>query len=126
MRTKIFAYKGAIGAETDLDNGIFENNPKAPGQIGVVISTKEIDITQEAIDTIKESPREGGSFSGIMLMKHGDTASIGLAGGWKHLFIDEGLAIGRDCDKEVLDVCTIIDIEVPEDFKEVINKHLES
>ena len=29
MKTKIFAYKNAIGATTDLDNGIFLNNPKA-------------------------------------------------------------------------------------------------
>ena len=35
MRTKIFAYKNVVGAETDLDNGEFINNPKGVGQLGV-------------------------------------------------------------------------------------------
>ena len=125
MRTKIFSYKGIIGAKTDLDKGQFINDPKAKGQLGCVISTTEIDITKEAKEILKNAPREGGSFSSIMLTKHSDGsgASIGLMGGWKHLFSGEDLMIGRDCDTSILDDCNEVKIEIPEEFKKVIDKN---
>jgi hypothetical protein len=126
MRTKIFTYRGVIGAETDLDSGVFINNPKGGGQLGCVISTTEIDITKEAKEIIKNSPREGGSFAPIMLTRHSDGSgsSIGLMGFWKHLFIGEDLCIGRTCDTSILDDCTEVEMEVPEDFKSVVDLSL--
>lgn len=119
MKTKIFAYKGILGAETDLENGIFLNNPKASGQLGCVIPIEEIEITQEAIDLLKKAPREKGSFAPITLMEN----NIGLLGFHKHLFKDEDLCIGRDCKLSTLDKLTVVDY-IPDDFKEFINEHL--
>jgi hypothetical protein len=122
MRTKIFAYKGVVGAETDLDNGKFINNPKSSGQLGCVIDTKEVDITKEAKELLKNARREGGSFAAIMLTKHtGGGSSVGLFGFWKHLFAGEDLCIGRDCDTSVLNDCNETEIEIPANFIEVVD-----
>ena len=127
MKTKIFAYRGCIGAETDLENGKFLNDPKSGGQLGCVISTTEIDITKEAKELIRNAPREGGSFAPIMLTKHddGSGSSIGLMGFWKHCFAGEDLCIGRTCEKEVLDDCNETVMEIPEDFIEFVDKNLD-
>lgn len=128
MRTQIFAYKGVLGAITDLDNGKFLNDPRSDGQFGVVVPVEEIDISPEAVSLLLNAPREGGSFAPIMLTKHsvlydGDSkASIGLFGFWKHLFKGSDLCIGRDCDKDVLNLCNIIDIIPPDGFKSVIDE----
>lgn len=123
MKTKIFAYKGALGAETDLDKGNFLNNPKDVGQLGCVISTKEIQITQEAKDLLKKAPREGGSFAPIMLTEASDDfeSSLGLMGFWKHLFVGEDLCIGRICQTSVLDDCEVVEMEIPKEFRELID-----
>lgn len=117
MKTKIFAYKGILGAETDLENGVFLNNPKASGQLGCVIPIEEIEITQEAIDLLKKAPREKGSFAPITLME----TSIGLLGFQKHLFKGEDLCIGRDCKLSTLDKLTVVDY-IPDDFKQYIDE----
>jgi len=128
MRTKIFSYKGVIGAETHLKKGKFINNPLSKGQLGCVIHTKEIDITKEAKDLIRNAPREGGSFAPIMLTRHADGSgsSIGIMGFWKHAFAGEDLCIGRDCDISVLDDCTEVDMEVPADFKEFVDVNVKT
>jgi len=126
MRTIIFAYKGAIGAETDIENGVFINNPKSENQLGVVISVDEIDITPEAVSILKNAKRERGSFANIMLTKHSSgesncEASIGLYGFGKHVFMNTNLAIGKDCDTSILDMCNIIEFDIPTGFTELIN-----
>ena len=128
-RTKIFSYKGFLAAETDLDDGVFLNDPKAGGQLGVVIPSTEVDITTEAKELLENAKREGGSFAPIMLTKHDDSiveehgkSSIGLMGFWRHLYAPEEILIGRDCDTKVLEDLTIDDtIEVPEELKNVID-----
>jgi len=124
-RAKIFAYKGALGAETDIDNGTFLNDPKGPNQMGVVIPSSEVDITKEAKELLKNASRESGSFSGIMLTKHSDGSgnSIGLLGFWKHLFLKDDITIGRDCDKEIIDDFNETIIEIPQGFKDAVNKN---
>jgi hypothetical protein len=123
MKTKIFAYKGVIGAETDIENGKFINDPKGSGQLGCVISTTEIDITKEAKELIKSAPRERGSFAPIMLTKHSDGSgsSIGLFGFYKHIFSGEDLCIGRTCETSVLNDCNETEIEIPNEFKELVD-----
>lgn len=125
MKTKIFAYKGVIGAETDLDKGKFLNNPKAGGQLGCVIDTSEVQITKEAKELIKNAPREGGSFAPIMLTRANDgRTSVGLFGFWKHIFHGEDLCIGRTCDTSVLDECEEVEIELDKDFVKIIDENL--
>ena len=125
MKTKIFAYKGVIGAMTDLDEGKFINNPKDVGQLGCVIDTNEVDITSEAKEVLRNARREGGSFAPIMLTKHTDgTSSVGLMGFWKHIYVGEDLCIGRTCNTSVLDECNEVEIEIPEGFKEVVDENM--
>lgn len=124
MKTKIFTYKGNLAAETDLINGKFINNPLSPGELGCVIDTAEVEITKEAKELIRKASREGGSFSEIMLTKHANNidskSSIGLMGGNKHHF-GTSFSIGRDCDLSVLEDCTEVEMEAPQDYKKFID-----
>ncbi len=123
MKTaQIFAYKGNLGATTDIENGKFINDIQSPGQLGCVIHTSEIQITKEAKAIIKNARREGGSFAGLMLTKHSDNSgsSIGLMVFGKHHYGTD-VTIGRDCEKSVLDDCEEIDMEAPEDYKQFID-----
>ncbi len=123
---KFFAYKGNLACSID-PNGKFINDPTAPGQLGSVVSTTEVGMTAEAKALIKGARREGGSFAALMLTKHEGTAveahgksSIGILGGFKAHFGTD-IEIGRDCDKSVLDDCQLIEMEVPEDYKQFID-----
>lgn len=131
MKTQIFAYKGHLGATTDQENGIFINDPKSPGQLGVVVPTSEVQISGDAKQLIKNAKREGGSFAPLMLTKHAGEgtgmfgpSSIGLMGFWKH-YLGSGpeIKIGIDCDVKVLEDCEEIQIEAPEDFKAFIDSN---
>ena len=125
MRTKIFAYKGIVAAETDLENGKFINNPNNGGELGCVVSTTEIDITKEAKELIRKAKREGGSFAAIMLTKHsdGNGSSIALIGFGKHLYEGDDLCISRDCNLSVLEDCNETEIELPEEFVNFVNEN---
>ena len=129
MRAQIFAYEGVLGAITDPENGLFLNDPKQPGQLGVVIPVEEIDITSEAISLLKAAKREGGSFSSIMLTRHSandmtSKASIGLLGGLgKAVFTGDDLMIGRDCDTSILDMCTVKEDILPLDFVDFVKNN---
>lgn len=126
MTARIFEYKGNVGVEIDME-GKFINDPFAQGQLGCVISTKEIQIMPSAIEVIKKSSREGGSFASLMLTKHEGAgeehgkSSIGIMGGGKINF-GKDISIGRDCDLEVLNDCEILDFEAPEDYKTFIDE----
>lgn len=117
MKTKIFAYKNFIGAETDVDNGIFLNDPKGESQLGCVIPLEEIEITKEAKQLLRKATREGGSFAPVML----NEGSIGLLGFSSHLFNVDKPMLSRDCDLSVLDKLADSDIEVPAVFIEFID-----
>lgn len=127
---KIFAYKGNIGITVD-DDGKFINDPFAAGQLGAVISTNEVEISKEAKDIIRKAHRAGGSFAEFMLTEHAGGAidahgksSICVPGiGKVHLGTD--FEIGRTCELSVLDDCTEVPNEVPEDYKEFIDSENE-
>ena len=118
-----------MGTITDPENGLFLNDPKQPGQLGVVIPVEEIDITSEAISLLKAAKREGGSFSSIMLTRHSSDdvkskASIGLLGGLgKSIFTGENLMIGKDCDTAILDMCTIKKDILPLNFVDFVKNN---
>ena len=118
----IFAYKGNVAVEIDMDNGKFINDLTQPGQLGCVIDSKEVEITQEAKDIIFKAKREGGSFSELMLTEHADGSgsSIGVLGFGK-CFLGKDFKIGRDCEKGVLEHLEVVDKEAPQDFQDFIN-----
>lgn len=122
----IFSYKGNLAATSDLQSGKFLNDPTQSGQLGVVISSDEVKITQEAKDLLKTAKRDGGSFSEIMLTRHtgqgkkSGESSLGMIGAGKHNF-GRDFSIGRDCDLSVVDDFAVVDKEAPEDFKSFID-----
>jgi hypothetical protein len=124
MTVEIFAHKGYVGADINM-NGKFINDPKAPTQLGCVIDTAHVKISPEAVRIIKTAKREGGSFAELMLSKHSPLAnpdfgksSIGIVGGGKVMIGKEKqIMIGRDCDLSVLHDCSIEEFEAPDDFK---------
>jgi len=119
---QIFAYKGNLGATSDIKKGKFINDPKAGGQLGIVVHTKEVQITKEAKELIKKAKREGGSFAGLMLTKHSDGSgsSIGMMGFGKHHY-GKDVSIGRTCDMSAIDDCEVVEMEAPEDYKKFID-----
>lgn len=128
MNLKIFAYKGVLGAESDLKKGKFINSPNETGQMGIVVATNNVDITKEAKELLRKAPKESGSFAPIMLTKHDDNvpkehgkSSIGLFGFHKHAFGGEDLAIGRTCDVSILDDCNEVEMELDEEFKKYVD-----
>jgi hypothetical protein len=128
MKTKIFAYKDYVGVDANMSEGKFINDIKSPGQLGIVVSINEIEISKEAKDIIRSAGREGGSFAPLMLTKHKDAglehgdASIGVMGFGKIVVGKKGeINIGRTCDKDVLDMIPDSVVEPPEDFKEFID-----
>lgn len=122
VKTKIFAYKNAIGATTDLDRGIFLNKPKAKGQIGCVVSLDEVEITAEAQTLLQTVPLERGSFGMLMINK----SSIALTGFWVHLYIGENLCLGRDADLSGILALTPTEIELPVEFIEAVDDWIEA
>ena len=127
MRTQIFAYKGVFGTLTDLDNGVFINSPKSPGQLGCVVPVEEVDITPEAVEMIKKCQREKGSFAGLMLTRHSpeaaesSKASIGILGFGPGATYEVNLRIGRDCDLSILEMCNVTNFKMPEEFMNMVD-----
>lgn len=124
MKTQIFSHKGVLGASTDLKDGKFINNPVAPGQIGCIISTKEIQITKKAKELIANAPKKGIT-SPITLIKHAGSkgSAIGLAGHWKHVFANDTLSISQTCDITVLNDIEVVKMKVPTEFIEEVEKN---
>ena len=42
LTLQIFAYKGQVGALSDIENGTFLNDVKGASQLGVVVASKDI------------------------------------------------------------------------------------
>lgn len=122
----IFAYNGNLGMIVNAE-GKFINDPFAPGQIGSVISTNEVEISKEAKDLIKKAKRDRGSFAELMLTNHTGSAveahgksSIGVMGmGYVHL--GTKFSIGRTCSLSALEDCAEIENNPPEDYKAFVD-----
>lgn len=126
---RIFSYKGHVGVDINHATGRFINDPNNGDQLGCVIPTSEIEISEEAKTAIRGAQREGGSFAALMLTKHqnGDPSfgpsSIGVSGFNKVHLDKDSLSIGRDCDLSVLDDCVVVANDVPDQYKELIDSN---
>ncbi len=129
----MFSHKGHIGITIPSDTP-FINDPSNPDELGVVISTQNVLITQEAKDHIKlHHTHVGGSFSPFMLTKHAEEiheqygkSSIGILGHADKVYMGEEMILGRDCDLSVLDDCEVTADPAPEDFVAAVEKMLGS
>lgn len=130
MKTKIFAYNGVLGIDTNVDVEGLINDPKDGHQLGMVIRTDAIEITKEAKEYIKGAERERGSFAPMMLTKHADPSdkfgksSFGIMGFGKSAIKRENITIGRDCEISILEDMIETEIEIPEDFKNFVDSNL--
>lgn len=127
---KFFEYNGFVGATTDIENGVFLNDLKSSGQMGCVVHTNFVVMSEAAKKLIMNANREGGSFSNLMLTRHADNsgASVGVLGFYNHFISNSNrtISIGRDCDKSILDSIKVEDVEAPDDFKEFIDSEFPS
>lgn len=118
MKTQIFAYKGVIGINV-TDDTKFVNDISAEGQMGMVILTKDLQMTPDAKTILTNSAnyrRAGGSFAPVMLTDHGNgESSIGVMGFGKQV-LAVPIEIGRDCDITVISDIEIVDAPVDESF----------
>lgn len=114
MKTKVFGYKGRIGAETDLTEGVFLNDPMATGQCGCIVSVDELEINQEAIDLLHTAIIGSDDIADIMLGAN----HICLLGFHKHLI---SLELTSSCDLTLLDRLIPTVFDVPTDFMEFID-----
>lgn len=122
MKTQIFEYEGHVGAIMP-ENGKYLDDIRDPNQLGVVIDTKEVLITQKAKDILLNAKKDARSFAGLMFTRHGDgTSSIGITHKGKvYLGTQETIVIGMHCDQSVLHDCEINEFEAPEDFMRFID-----
>jgi len=119
MKTKIFGYKGIVGAQTDLENGVFINQPLAHGQCGCIVSVDELEIDQEAIDLLKQAQVGCDDVTEIMLGKD----YICLLGFWLHV-IPSPPVITSSCDKTLLDRLVPAKFDINPEFIEYVEELL--
>lgn len=130
LKVRVFVYGGFIGIDMDIEKlgakdgeqvvafpeGLL-NRPFDKGQLGFVVSPKDVIVSKEAKQCICDAGREGGSFAEIMV----DESSFAWMGGIKTFFPvsgDNAFKLGRLCEPEFLYVG---EVEVPESFKSFID-----
>lgn len=116
MKTRVFGYKGVLGATTDLEKGKFLNDPMAIGQCGCIVSIDELEINQEAIDLLRTATVGSDDIAEIMLGKN----YICLLGFHKHI-ID--LEITSSCDKTLLNRLIPTTFDIDPDFINFVEKN---
>ena len=57
MRTKVYAYRGIIGVESDPKAEGLLNDPTKPGQLGYVVDAKFVDVSKQALALLKTIPK---------------------------------------------------------------------
>lgn len=72
MRTKVFAYKGFIGIQSDFNAEGLLNDPSKPGQLGFVVDADFCDIQPEAIELLKKIPKSGDDIGDVDVFKAGE------------------------------------------------------
>ena len=54
MRTKVFAYKGWVDIQSDVNAEGLLNKPLDKGQLGFVLNASFVDISPEALELLKK------------------------------------------------------------------------
>ena len=118
MKTKIFAYKGIVGIESNPDAEGLLAKPGG-GNIGCVLNAASAEISQEALDVLKSIPRGRDGLGDIDVFKADDgRVIIGWLGGYKKV-VTKDSETSRDYNPSLLQATE--NVEVPEDFKEFVD-----
>lgn len=129
MKTQIFAYNGVVGVDIN-ENTKFLNNPTSGSELGMVIHTKDLQITQEAKDILSNEQnfvRQGGSFASFMATMHanGDGGSLAFMGFYKPA-LSFPHDLGRDCDLAAINEIEVVEVPVDEGFKNYVDTYYEN
>ena len=124
IRTKIFAYKGIIGIESDYKAEGLINDPASVGQLGFLVNPKFIDISKEAFALLKKVKKGTDSLGDIDIFKSGKDINFGWLGGSLNI-IDKNSIGSRDYDVNLLNkIINIVPNEPPKQFKVYIDEAL--
>jgi hypothetical protein len=119
-RTKIFAYKGYVGIQSGPKVQGLIAKP-GNGNIGVTVDAASTDVSQEAIDLLKQVKKVSGSFGDIMIFKtNGGPICIAWLGSYLNAFKPADVEGDRDYNPSLL-VAATEPIEIPEEFKAMID-----
>lgn len=69
MRTKVFAHKGWVGIESDVNAEGILNRPLDKGQLGFVLDANFVDITPEALELLKQVPGSGDDIGEVDIIE---------------------------------------------------------
>lgn len=78
MRTQVFAHKGIIGIQSDINAEGLLNDPKLPNQLGFVIDAKFVDIQPEALELLKQIKQSADDIGDIDVYE----SEIGVVFSW--------------------------------------------
>lgn len=129
---RVFAYKGFIGIDgTNPNHPVSEgqteyerknltdaliNNPLESGQLGFVCHLTKCEITQEAIDLMKQIKPGNDGLGDLDMFGSDDGPILSWLGGPYAMFKASEVETSRDYDTSLLDGLTPSEIELPELF----------
>jgi hypothetical protein len=113
MKTKIFAYKGRVGI---LAGDKFVNDPSQPNQLGCVVKLSEVEVSREAFEILNNIKRSHDDIGDVMCWGE----CFAWLGGPKTMLNDK--AEGDNSYQPSLLVNYIADVEIPEEFKNAVDK----
>ena len=114
MKTKVFSYKGMIGILSAPDAEGMIAKPEG-GNFGVVVDGSQIEISEEALQLLKNVPKGHDSLGDIDVFKaDGDKIIFGWIGGYMTAFPARSIEGSRDYDPKLLTATE--GVVVPVDF----------
>ena len=115
--TKIYAYKGAVGASTNMTSTSILNEPLVDS--AVQVNAADVRITAEAKDLIRNAPQSNTVPAQITF----DAGTVTLKGVGSHAFIGSNLTVNTGSDMSVLESIEEDEsIQVPFGFKWLVNR----
>lgn len=112
MRTKVFAYKGWVGIESDIKAEGLLNDPMKKGQLGFVLDAEFVDISPEALELLKEVPKSMDSIGEVDIISARDNQVWFMwLGGHKKMFKPHQISASRDYAPSLIKVTKEVGID---------------
>lgn len=121
MRTKVFAYNGFIGIESNVNAEGLLNKPLDKGQLGFLLDAKFVDIQPEALELLKCLPMSADDLGEVEIYQSNDGVVVfGWLGGPKKVVDISICTASNDYHPELLSPSE--NVEVPQGFIDFIDK----
>lgn len=124
MRTKVFAYKGWIGIQSDVNAEGLLNKPLDKGQLGFVVNASFVDISPEALELLKEVPPSGDCIGDVDIFKSEKGTIFSWLGGPLKMFQPHQISGSNSYDASL--ITDTVDVEIDPAFIEAIDKNIPS